>query len=69
MTPEQDQALLGNKIKLLGRGTISPRTRRGDHGIRQRRSSRQYSLAWNGVMDLDAAVVLDDAEARALAKG
>jgi hypothetical protein len=69
MTPEQDQALMGKEIKLIGRWHDLTRGR----GVcivesNNAEAVSRYSLNWNGVVDLDASVVLDDAETRALGK-
>lgn len=70
MTLEQDQALAGEQLKLIGRWHDLPRGR----GVAIFESDSaaalsKYSLAWNGFMDLDVAIVLDDAETRALGLG
>ena len=70
MTPEQDQALMGKEIKLIGRWHDLTRGR----GVVIMESTSaeavsRYSLMWNAFMDLDASVVFDDAETRALGKG
>ena len=69
MTPEQDQALAGEQVKLIGRWHDLARGR----GVAIFESDSvaafsKYSLAWNGFMDLDVAVVLDDGETRELAR-
>lgn len=69
MTPEQDQALMGKDIKLIGRWHDVIRGR----GVCIIESNNpeavsRYSLNWNAVMDLDTSIVLDDAETRALGK-
>jgi hypothetical protein len=69
MTPEQDQALMGNEIKLIGRWHDLVRGR--GVVIMESNSAEavsKYSMKWNAFMDLDASVVLDDAETRALGK-
>jgi len=67
MTPAQDQALMGKDVKLIGRWHDLTRGR----GVcivesNNAEAVSRYSLNWNGVMDLDASVVLDDTETRAL---
>jgi hypothetical protein len=70
MGPEQDQALRGTKVTMIGRWHDIVRGR----GVAILESDNaqaltKYALAWNSVMDLDVAVVLDDDEARALSRG
>jgi hypothetical protein len=70
MTPEQDQALAGKKVKLIGRWHDLARGR----GVAIFESDSaaafsKYALAWNGFMDMDVSVVLDDEETRALGRG
>jgi hypothetical protein len=69
MTPEQDQALMGNDIKFIGRWHDLTRGR-GAMVIESDSAEAvsKYSLAWNGVMDLEVSPVLDDAETRAITK-
>ena len=67
MTPKQDQALGGKQVKLVGRWHDLVRGR----GVAifetdDPQALSKYALAWNRVMDLDIAVVLDDEEAKAL---
>ncbi len=69
MTPEEDEALMGEGVKLIGRWHDLARGR----GVCIVESDNveavsRYSLNWNSVMDLDTSVVLDDAETRALGK-
>ena len=69
MTTEEDQALAGKKVKLIGRWHDLARER----GVAIFESDNaaafsKYALAWNGFMDLDVAVVLDDEETRALGR-
>lgn len=70
MTPEEDQALMGDGVKFIGRWHDPTRGR----GVMIFESDSaeavaKYALNWNGVMDLDISPVLDDAETRALGKG
>src|SRR5664279_2152628 len=70
MTAKQDEALAGDHLKLIGRWHDLPRGR--GVAIFESDSAEalsKYALAWNAVMDLDVAVVLDDDEARALGRG
>ena len=67
MTPEQDKADRGSGIKLIGRWHDLARGR----GVAICESDdaeavANWALNWNGVLDPDIAVVLDDKEARAL---
>ena len=69
MPVEQEQALMGKDIKLIGRWHDLVRGR----GVCIVESSSaeavsKYALNWNRAMDLDISVVLDDAETRALGK-
>ncbi len=70
MTAEQDRALAGPNVKLVGRWHDVVQGR----GVAIFESDRpaalsKYALAWNGVMDLDLSLVLDDQETRALVGG
>ena len=70
MTPEQDAALAGKHVTLIGRWHDLARAR----GVAIFESDSaaafsKYALAWNGFMDLDVSVVLDDAETRAQGRG
>ena len=67
MTPEQDKADRGSRIKLVGRWHDLPRGR----GVAICESDdaeavANWALNWNSVLDADVAVVLDDKETRAL---
>ena len=69
MTPEQDEALMGEDVKLIGRWHDLVRGR----GVcivetNNVEAVSRYSLNWNSAMELDTSVVLDDAETRALGK-
>jgi hypothetical protein len=69
MTPEQDAALGGKQVRLIGRWHDLARGR----GVAifecaSAEALSRYALAWNGVMDVDVAVVLDDEEARAVGR-
>jgi hypothetical protein len=69
MTPEQDQADMGSRIKLIGRWHDLARGR--GVAICETDSAgamAAWALNWNNVLDLDIAVVLDDKEARELCK-
>jgi hypothetical protein len=68
LTPEQDQAVMGPRLRLIGRWHDLVRGR----GVAIFDSDSvealsTYSLNWNGVMDLEVGLVLDDAETRAAA--
>lgn len=70
MSPEQEQALMGPDVQLLGRWHDLVRGQGA--AVFEAASAEalsRYALAWNGVMDLDLSLVLDDAEARALGQG
>jgi len=69
MTPEQDQALMGEDIKLIGRWHNLV----GGSGVcivetNNPEAVSRYCLHWNSAMNLEASIVLDDAETRALGK-
>lgn len=65
MTPEQEQSLLGEKIKLVGRWHDLVRgTGAGIYESDSAEALAAYSLNWNKYMDLDISAVLDDEEAR-----
>jgi hypothetical protein len=70
MTPAQEQALMGAQVKLLGRWHDLVGGRGvGIYECDSAAAISKYALAWNNVMDLDIAAVLDDQEARALSPG
>ena len=65
MTPEQDKALMGERIQLIGRwhNLVS------GQGVAVFESDSAealaaYALNWNKFMDLDITVVMDDEQAR-----
>jgi hypothetical protein len=67
MTPAQDEALAGNRVKLIGRWHDLAKGR----GVAIFESDSaaalfKYALNWNRFMDLEVTPVLDDAEARAI---
>ncbi len=69
MTVEQDQAMMGKDLKLIGRWHDLARGR----GVcivesDSAEAVSRYCLNWNAAMDLEASVVLDDAETRTLGK-
>ncbi len=69
MAPEQDAADRGDRIKLIGRWHDLGRGR--GVAICESDSAEAVSawaLNWNSIMDCDIAIVLDDAETRALGK-
>ena len=69
MTDEQEQAMLGDKVKLVGRW--HDLIRGEGVAICEADSVEEisaYALKWNDVMDLDIAAVTDDAGARKLGK-
>ncbi len=70
MTPEQDAADCGSKIKLIGRWHDLARGR----GVAICESDSAEALAnwalnWNSLLDIEIVPVLDDKETRALGKG
>ncbi len=65
MTPEQDAADCGSKIKLIGRWHDLARGR----GVAICESDSAEALAnWNSLLDVEIVPVLDDKETRALGK-
>ena len=69
MTPEQDKEDRGSSINLIGRWHDLARGR----GVLICESDSaeavsNWALNWNGILDLDVALVLDDKETRALGK-
>jgi hypothetical protein len=67
MTPEAEQSLAGERVRFIGRWHDLARGRGvAIYEVETAADWAAYSLAWNDVMDLDVAVVLDDAETRAL---
>ena len=70
MSQQQDEAAMGDNVKLLGRW--HDLARGGGVAIFETDNAEafsSYAMKWNGAMDLDVAVVLDDDEARALLAG
>ena len=67
MSPADEQALMGDNVKLIGRwhdlqrGSGAAVFEAGDAS-----ALAKYSLGWNNVMELDVTPVLDDEEARAI---
>lgn len=67
MSPEQEQAMMGDNIRLLGRWHDLVRgTGVAIYEADSVADVSAYALRWNGQMDLDIAVVTDDQEARAI---
>ena len=69
MTPEQDAADRGSRIKLIGRWHDLARGR--GVAICESDSAEavaNWALNWNSLLDADVAPVLDDNETRALGK-
>ena len=69
MTPEQEQALGDNKVKLIGRW--HDLVRGSGVAIYETDSPEalsKYALGWNEHMDLESSIVLDDDETRAIGK-
>lgn len=69
MTPEEDAIDHGKNIKLIGRWHDLARGRgvaicESDSG----EAVSNWALNWNGILDVEVSVVLDDAEVRALGK-
>jgi hypothetical protein len=69
MTAEQEQALMGSDVKLLGRW--HDLVRGSGAAIFEATSVEAlsaYAMNWNQHMDLDIAAVVDDEQARAVGK-
>jgi len=70
MTEEQEQSMMGDKLKLIGRwhdlvrGTGVAIIETDDAA-----AMSNYALHWNEHMDMDIAIVNDDEEARSIGKG
>jgi hypothetical protein len=65
MTPEQEQALMGDHVKLIGRWHDLVRgTGVAIYEADDVAAISHYSLHWNQHMDLDISVVVDDEETR-----
>ncbi|MDH3215151.1 MAG: DUF3303 domain-containing protein [Candidatus Krumholzibacteria bacterium] len=69
MSQKDDEAAMGDDVKLLGRwhdlargcGVAIFETNNAE-------AFSKYALNWNGAMDLDVSMVLDDEEARAIGR-
>ena len=69
MTDEQDKAVMGDKMKLLGRWhDLARGTGAAVFETDDADALTAYSMRWNAHMDLDISVVVGDDEARALGK-
>ena len=70
MTPEQDAALHGEDVTIIGRWH-DLMSGSGVAIVESDNASAMsaYALAWNRNMDIDVAIVVDDDEARALGAG
>ena len=70
MTPEQEQAMMGDRIQLVSRWHDLVRgTGVAIFEADDAAAVSAYALQWNGQMDLDIAMVVDDDEARAIGQG
>ena len=69
MTPDDEKADLGEKIKLIGRWHDVAQSK-GVAIIEADNTEAIFSwtLNWNGILDLELSPVLDDAETRAFGK-
>ena len=69
MTPEQEQALMGPNVKLLGRWHDLVRgSGAAAYECKAAEDLAAYALHWNQFMDLDIAVVSEDDEAREIGR-
>jgi len=69
LTPEEDQALMGDNIKLIGRW--HDLVRGSGAAICETdnvEAVSEYCLHWNPYMDMNLSLVLDDEECKALGK-
>ncbi|UCH85306.1 MAG: DUF3303 family protein [Candidatus Latescibacterota bacterium] len=69
MTQKDEEAAMGADVKLIGRWHDVARGR----GVavfetNNAEAISNYALNWNGVMDLDVSIVLDDEETRAVGR-
>jgi hypothetical protein len=69
MSAEQEQAMMGDQLRLIGRWHDLVRgTGVAIYETENAAALSTYALQWNEHMDLDIAVVTDDDEARAIGK-
>ena len=69
MKPKDEKALMGPDVKLIGRWhDLIGGTGVAIFEARSADAVSAYALAWNGVMDLVSAIVLDDEETRAVGR-
>ena len=69
MSPEEEQALMGPGMKIIGRWHDLVRGQGAAiYECETVEAIAAYSLGWNSDMDLDIAAVTDDEETRAIAK-
>lgn len=69
MSQQEDEAAMGDGVKLVGRWHDLARGR----GVaifetENAEAFSSYAMKWNGAMDLDVSLVLDDDEARAIGR-
>lgn len=69
MPAEQEQALMGNQVQLIGRWHDLV----GGKGVAVYEAESEealfaYAMNWNKFMDLDISVVVDDDQARAIGR-
>ncbi len=69
MTAEQEQSLMGDQVKLIGRWHDLVRgTGAAVFESESAAALSAYAMNWNQFMELDIAVVTDDEESRAIGR-
>lgn len=69
MTPEQEQAMMGDNIKIIGRWHDLVRgTGVAIYEADSVAAISAYAMQWNKQMDLEVSLVTDDDEAREIGK-
>jgi len=67
MSTEEEQALMGDKLKLVGRWhDLASGSGVGIYETEDASALMKYALAWNETMDIEITPVVDDDEAKAL---
>jgi hypothetical protein len=70
MTPEQELELGDSQVKLICRWhDLARGSGFAVYETENAEAFAKYTLSWNEHMDLESSIVLDDDEARAVAKG
>ncbi len=70
MSPEQEAAMMGSSVKMIGRWhDVIRGTGAAVFEAESAEAISAYSLNWNRFMDLDVSLVLDDDEVRKVGRG